>query len=102
MSRRHKMAQVRQRVGIVIVVLALCYGTCRAYSYVQFQLTKLNDASTYLFAPSGVLNEKGESLSRQQLLDFYLHNSVAVTPGLKFANGSDVQRTPGQSPPPAR
>lgn len=39
-------------------------------------------SGSYLFGPSGVKNAKGDDLSRQQLLDFVLHDVVTKHPEL--------------------
>lgn len=63
----------------------------RAYDwkhYTDMRSYYSTQSASYLFAPSGVVNTKGEPLSRQQLLDFMLHDIVQNNPqlGLQFAN----------------
>jgi len=44
-------------------------------------------SGAYLFGPSGVVDAQGRPLTRQQLLDAYLHELVEAHPetGLRFA-----------------
>lgn len=41
-------------------------------------------AGIYLFGPSGVVGPDGKSLSRQQLIDAYLHQVIEKSPDYKF------------------
>ena len=50
--------------------------------YVNVRAFYAEQAAVYLFNPSGVVDKDGKDLSRQEMLDWYLHEIVEKNPQL--------------------
>jgi hypothetical protein len=75
-------------VIVTLVVGIAGYRVVTWKHYIDKRAFYAEAAGGYLFGPSGVVNAKGESLTRQQLLDAYLELQLEQHPewGLKFSN----------------
>lgn len=72
------------RIPIAVLVIAsLAIGVTTGYRWKTYTDTRTyyaGQSAGYLFGPSGVVNAKGEALSRQQLLDAQIELMVAQHP----------------------
>lgn len=82
------MRAVFLSVVALVAVLVVGVFTARAVAWKRHTDKRTfyaEQAGAYLFAPSGVvLKATGESLTRQQLLDYLLHQTIEKNPELAF------------------
>lgn len=86
-----------KKILIVLAIVLAAFSGYKAHAWkrhTDIRSFYAEASGSYLFGPSGVINAKGEALSRQQLLDAYLELQLEQHPewGLKFSTHSEHKK----------
>lgn len=65
-------------LGILVALFLVGASFAAHVAYRRAQFAEMS--ASYLFGPSGVVDEHGAAVSRQQLLDSYLHMQIETHP----------------------